>query len=292
MLASILYSADKALDDAYFDPAVSDPDSGPILTKATLVVVPSVQLMENWESEILRHFSDDALQHLRFHGSSRPRTVEALKAPDVILTTYATLAADHDGPGLLYNMEWYRVVLDEGTPIQNAMEDLASLAQFLQLAPLCSKDAFDTYVLRPLSEPVTNSKPLRAFMEAYCLRRTESCLSLPLSREEVVPLHLSLPERSAYDNVLRIARNKIDDAVSSGQNIVFSYWKSTLRILATLLQGAGVECVQVDGNTSFADRSTRLRSFKQDQSTSVLLMTVGVGAVGQVDFYTFVKSLC
>lgn len=105
-----------------------------------------------------------------------------------------------------------------GTPIQNKMEDLASLAQFLQLSPLCSKDAFEGYILRPLSNPVTNSKPLRAFMEAYCLRRTESCLSLPHSREEIVPLHLSLPEREAYDNVLQLARRKIDDMVSSGQN--------------------------------------------------------------------------
>lgn len=98
------------------------------------------------------------------------------------------------------------------------MEDLASLAGFLQLPPLSSKDSFEKHVLRPLSESSTNSKPLRAYMEAYCLRRSESCLSLPASREEVVPLYLSPPEREVYDGVLENARRQIDDMVSSSKH--------------------------------------------------------------------------
>lgn len=56
-------------------------------------------------------------------------------------------------------------------------------------------------------------------MRAYCLRRSESCLSLPTSREEVIPLHLSPPERHAYDEVLDNARKQIDDMVSTGKNV-------------------------------------------------------------------------
>lgn len=55
-------------------------------------------------------------------------------------------------------------------------------------------------------------------MEAYCLRRSESCLSLPASREEVVPLYLSPPERQSYDGVLDDARRQIDDMVSSAKH--------------------------------------------------------------------------
>lgn len=98
------------------------------------------------------------------------------------------------------------------------MEDLASIAGFLRLPPLSSKDSFDKHVLRPLSEPSTNSKPLRAYMEAYCLRRSESSLSLPASREEVVSLYFSPPEREAYDGILDDARRQIDDIVSSGKH--------------------------------------------------------------------------
>lgn len=54
------------------------------------------------------------LRHIRFHGPNRPQTGEALIAPDIVITTYATLASNHDSRGLLYRMEWYRVVLDEG----------------------------------------------------------------------------------------------------------------------------------------------------------------------------------
>lgn len=38
-----------------------------------------------------------------------------LSSFDVVLTTYATLAADYADQGILHQMEWYRVVLDEGT---------------------------------------------------------------------------------------------------------------------------------------------------------------------------------
>jgi len=56
----------------------------------------------------------NALRQMRFHGPNRPQNVDAFTAPDIVVTTYATLAADQDTRGLLYRMEWYRVVLDEG----------------------------------------------------------------------------------------------------------------------------------------------------------------------------------
>jgi len=34
---------------------------------------------------------------------------------DIVLTTYSTLVADFsNGPGVLHQMQWFRVVLDEG----------------------------------------------------------------------------------------------------------------------------------------------------------------------------------
>lgn len=95
---------------------------------------------------------------------------------------------------------------------------MASLARFLQLSPVSAKESFEKHILRPLSGPDPDSKPLRAYMEAYCLRRTESCLSLPATREEVVPLHLSPTEQKAYDDILEDARKQIDQMVSTGQS--------------------------------------------------------------------------
>lgn len=36
----------------------------------------------------------NSLHYIRFHGPNRPQTVDALTAPDVVVTTYATVAAD------------------------------------------------------------------------------------------------------------------------------------------------------------------------------------------------------
>ena len=49
-----------------------------------------------------------------FHGPNRPYDSELLVTFDVVLTTYATLVADEKTSGVLHQIEWYRVVLDEG----------------------------------------------------------------------------------------------------------------------------------------------------------------------------------
>ncbi|KAK2601325.1 hypothetical protein N8I77_010781 [Diaporthe amygdali] len=216
ILTSILHSANKAQDFSYFGHPVPESEMKHSLTKATLVVVPSVQLMENWESEILRHFSMHTLRHIRFHGPNRLQTVEALTAPDIVITTYATLAADHDSRGLLYRMEWYRVVLDEVSSLASCLENVAVSA---------------------------NGRELSTKLEAVVGRLVSASHS----------------------------RNKA---------IVFSYWKTTLHILARLLRASGVVYLQVDGETSFVDRSNRLRAFKEESKAYVLLMTVETGAVG------------
>lgn len=106
-----------------------------------------------------------------------------------------------------------------GTPIQNKLDDLASLARFLQIYPISSKLGFQRYIFAPLADTDPDSKPLRAYMEAYCLRRTESCLSLPVSREQSIPLCFSTTERQVYDQVLDDARRQIDELVSTGKNV-------------------------------------------------------------------------
>ncbi|KAF3763229.1 hypothetical protein M406DRAFT_243045, partial [Cryphonectria parasitica EP155] len=63
-------------------------------------------------------------------------------------------------------------------------------------------------------------------------------------------------------------------------SIVFSYWKSTLNLLAHVLSSHSVSYCQVDGDTSYADRSTRLQMFKENDSLQVLLLTMETGAVG------------
>lgn len=59
-------------------------------------------------------------------------------------------------------------------------------------------------------------------MEAYCLRRTEMCLSLPDSHERLIPLYLSPTEQEIYNQVLDNTRRQIDDMVSTGATIRYT----------------------------------------------------------------------
>lgn len=59
----------------------------------------------------------DTLRICIFHGSSRPKSPEGVIDHDLVLTTYATLSADSKDLKILQEIEWYRVVLDEGKTI-------------------------------------------------------------------------------------------------------------------------------------------------------------------------------
>ncbi|KAI0099456.1 P-loop containing nucleoside triphosphate hydrolase protein [Daldinia grandis] len=101
-----------------------------------------------------------------------------------------------------------------GTPIQNKLEDLASLAQFLQLPNITTKGAFQKHILSPLSENHEDfAKPLRAYLEAYCLRRSEKCLKLPASSKIDVTLNLPLEEKRLYKGLLDETRRQMDSLV-------------------------------------------------------------------------------
>lgn len=70
----------------------------------------------------------DALKVSEFHGPNRPKEIEP--SVDVVLTTYATLASNHDENSVFHKTEWYRVVLDEGKIINLEKMTLISLSDY------------------------------------------------------------------------------------------------------------------------------------------------------------------
>ncbi|KAI1197665.1 P-loop containing nucleoside triphosphate hydrolase protein, partial [Nemania serpens] len=64
------------------------------------------------------------------------------------------------------------------------------------------------------------------------------------------------------------------------KSIIFSYWTSTLDLLSQLLRKAHITYRQVDGRTSYAERSKSLEAFRKDPKILVLLMSIEIGAVG------------
>lgn len=104
-----------------------------------------------------------------------------------------------------------------GTPIQNRLQDLTSLAEFLKLPPFSKKGSFHREVVGKLAEGGPDfARPLRTWLEAYCLRRSQEYLQLPPSTTEEVRLSFSEDEQRLYDQVIHDTRKEIDSLVSKG----------------------------------------------------------------------------
>lgn len=117
-------------------------------TPATLVIVPSSRksqacvlvhivlilsvLLDNWLEEIMkyvqpprycRNTADRSARHVmpgtirchKYHGIMRQLDLKSVSSYDIVLSTYGTVAADlARNRGLLNQIHWYRIVLDEG----------------------------------------------------------------------------------------------------------------------------------------------------------------------------------
>jgi SWI/SNF-related matrix-associated actin-dependent regulator of chromatin subfamily A3 len=63
-------------------------------------------------------------------------------------------------------------------------------------------------------------------------------------------------------------------------SIVFSFWKKSLDIVDAMLDAKGISHLRVDGSVPFGQRKLVLKQFQKSDVNMVLLMTLGVGAVG------------
>lgn len=63
-------------------------------------------------------------------------------------------------------------------------------------------------------------------------------------------------------------------------SIVFSSWKKTLDLIACLFEARGIPYVCIDGSLSLPERARFLSDFHTKPDVTVLLMTLGTGALG------------
>ncbi len=186
----------------------------------TLVVAPKT-LLFNWEREA-RRFAPKLSVRVH-HGLDRARNGAALEDADLVVTTYATLRQDIE---LLGKLHFDLLVLDEaqaiknatsqsakavrilqadqrlaltGTPIENRVEDLLSIFEFLNPGLLEG-----SRVLRHLLEGADELETARLAARAlgpFILRRTkaEVLTELPQKSEQVVSCELEGAQRREYD---------------------------------------------------------------------------------------------
>ncbi|CAI6242193.1 unnamed protein product [Periconia digitata] len=259
-LAVIVGSLDRALDFARERTGEPiDTWHKTVPSKATLVVVPSSLLLDSWATEIERHIQRNTIRFYRYHGSSKRIEISDLLRCDIVLTTYATISSEFcRGQSMINRISWYRIVLDEahtirnaatkqfraihsitshirwcltGTPIQNSLEDLGALVEFLRVPILDDRKTFRNHIIAPvLAGKSVRFRNLRKLLEILCLRRTKSLLNLPEPTTHTHMLDLSAPEREAYQDFGDSCRHAIDLAISG-----HSLKKANHHIIQTIL---------------------------------------------------------
>ncbi|KAI1387873.1 SNF2 family N-terminal domain-containing protein [Hypoxylon trugodes] len=213
---------------------------------STLILVPSPLILDGWIEEIEKHVIPGAFCYYKYHGPNRYLPASLNMPYNIVLTTYGTLVADfRRGGGILYSFKWYRLVLDEahfirnwptkqfkavmqldavirwcmtGTPIQNRLEDLASLIRFLRVPILQDPSEFRRHIIgrkktaSGLVKP--NFEKLRLLLGSICLRRNTSVLSLLGVNFTTCRIDLSSEEQQTYNGLALDCKSSIDKAIS------------------------------------------------------------------------------
>ncbi|OJD10927.1 hypothetical protein AJ78_08190 [Emergomyces pasteurianus Ep9510] len=200
--------------------------------KTTLLVCP-LSAVGNWVSQIEEHLEEGAVSFYVFHGPGRTEDPAELSKYDLIITTYSTILSELSGRSTkkrtspLTRMNLFRIVLDEahaireqsaaqsqaifsldsqrrwsvtGTPIQNRLEDLASVTRFLKLYPYVEKAQFAAYIITPFKSENPKAIPnLRMLVDSFTLRRVKDRINLPPRHDKIITLTFSEQEKLLHE---------------------------------------------------------------------------------------------
>ena len=194
-------------------PKVKDSKIPKSVSKTTLVVAP-LALIKQWERELDERVEDTHhMKVLIHHGPKRTKRGDDLKKYDVVITTYQTITSESessskqdDGPKVgCFDVQWYRIILDEahtiknhnakctkgcyrlqaeyrwcltGTPMQNHVSELHSLITFLRVKPFSQKNIWKEKILDPMSQGRTDfaMQRLQVMLKTFMKRRTKDVL--------------------------------------------------------------------------------------------------------------------
>ncbi|KAH6681052.1 P-loop containing nucleoside triphosphate hydrolase protein [Plectosphaerella plurivora] len=213
---------------------------------STLVLVPSVALMDMWESQIEHHVLPGTLSIYRYHGQGRRLDPSSPLPYHVVFSTYATVASDFSrGGGVLSKFQWYRLILDEAHVIRN----------------------WTTQQFGAVNDLVAN---IRWCMTGTPIQNTVDDLG-------------SLIKQNEWPSKLLVLGRDLEEHLKSDKSIVFSFWRQSLDVLGRLLAERGIPFYRVDGMLKPERRREVLRVFRSPDSARVLLMTLGTGSVGLND---------
>jgi SNF2 family DNA or RNA helicase len=245
---------------------------------AALVVCPA-SLLENWRRESARFAPQ--LRVFVHHGGHRLPTASGVGGHDVVITSYGTLARDQ---ALFTDMEFEVIVADEaqhiknrrsqnaaalralrarsrllltGTPLENSLEDLRSMFEFLLPGYLTRVPAG----LRA-EERAWYDDRLRAQTAPYILRRTKRAVApeLPDKLEQVIWCELTPAQEKLYRETQESSERELFDLEAGGA----SEGKLKFAALTQLLRLRQICCdPRLVAPDTAAEVSTKLDSFNE-----------------------------
>jgi SNF2 family DNA or RNA helicase len=213
--------------------------------KPSLIVAPT-SVMDNWIQKI-RDFAP-SLRPYRFYGPERRPEILRLPGQRAIVTTYTVMARDID---VLSSMEWETVVLDEaqyiktsstqyaqaakrlsartrmaltGTPIENRLDELWSIFQFVLPGLLGSAQSFRERFEIPIvrGNDFLAKEKLKKLIAPFKLRRVKSEVlqDLPPKVEDVRMCDLSSHQQALYRALVeRDGERLADELRDAGKKI-------------------------------------------------------------------------
>jgi superfamily II DNA or RNA helicase len=230
--------------------------------KPSLLLMPT-SLIGNWQRELAKFAPSLKIGVL--HGPSRRAQFESALSCDIVLTTYPLLLRDLH---LYQEREFYYLVLDEaqviknprslvaraaaslqaehrlcltGTPIENSLEELWSIFEFLMPGLLGSAEAFRARFRPSVDRDVGADEllALRGRVGPFVLRRMKEDVArdLPPKTELVRPIELTGDQRELYESIRIAAHADVRRAI---QKMGLS--RSTIPILDALMKLRQVCC--------------------------------------------------
>ena len=230
--------------------------------RPSLVVAPT-SVIDVWIDEAKRHLPD--LHVLKWHGRDRRALNEQALEADVVVTSYALLRRDVEGP--LGEVEFRYLMLDEaqnvknssteawkaaravkseqrmaltGTPIENRVEELWSILDLVAPGLLGSERSFERRYGRPIAKgDVARLDELRRRTRPVILRRKKEDVAkdLPPKIETILRCEMEVEQRALYLRVLAEVRSDVQKALH-----VHTRSRARAPILAALMRLRQVCC--------------------------------------------------
>lgn len=232
--------------------------------KALSIIVCPTSLVHNWKEEISRF--NPNLKVLPVDGTpiQRKKLLTSISEFDVIITSYSLLQKDIDfyktipfGYAILDEAQniknrgtrnaksvkmiqaSHRLILT-GTPIENSLEELWSLFDFLMPGLLSSYDRFvEKFVRNSNHKNGSNLEILRRKVSPFILRRMKKDVleELPPVSEIVYHCHLTDLQRELYRSYANSAREELSKLVKKE-----GFDKVQIQVLATLTRLKQICC--------------------------------------------------